>query len=121
MITFIRAGGISMFIVILFGIITLIAAGLFTWKLRESLLGFFRGMVTATLYSILGGISANLATVMWRVSQDPEWGKSPDMKLIVMTGIAESLTPAILGFTIISLAWMIVAFGNRRFYARSAE
>jgi hypothetical protein len=36
-----------------------------------------------------------------------------------MTGIGESLTTAILGFTILSLAWLMGALGQRRLVAAS--
>jgi hypothetical protein len=34
--------------------------------------------------------------------------------LIVMTGIAESLTPAILGGAFLTLTWIVTAVGMRR-------
>ena len=68
----------------------------------------------AAVFSVLAAVSANLATVAWQVPQHAEWSKSPDMPLIVMTGIAESLTPAILGFSLLGIAWFITAFGVRR-------
>ena len=43
-----------------------------------------------------------------------EWAHSPDMPLIVMYGLGEAVTPAVLGFTALSLAWMFVAVGMRR-------
>jgi hypothetical protein len=48
------------------------------------------------------------------VASTPEWANSPQVHLIVMEGIAESLAPAILGLMLLSLAWIIMAAGQRR-------
>lgn len=105
-----------MLIVILFGLITIVTSLLFAREGKKSMLAFFQCMVKAMVYSILGGVTSNIAVVMWRISQNPEYGKSPDINLFILAGIAESLTPAILGFFILSLVYIIVAFGKFRFY-----
>jgi hypothetical protein len=114
MIQFMRAGGFPIWIVLLFGLITLVVAGLFVWRPDERKHGMLRGMTMATQYSIWTALFSCLAAVMFKVPQTPEWAKSPDLPLIVMTGIGESLTPCILGFTILSLAWLLGAVGKRR-------
>ena len=119
MIEFMRLGGFSSWIVLLFGLITLVAAGLYLWRPEQRKLGILRGMTVATAFSVLSGLSANLAAVMFNVSQNPKWAKSPDMPLLVMTGIGESLTTAILGFTVLSVAWLLGAIGNRRLVIQS--
>jgi hypothetical protein len=51
---------------------------------------------------------------MSKVPANPEWAKGPDLPLVVMIGIGESLTPAILGFSVLAIAWLVGAFGQRR-------
>lgn len=114
MVEFIRAGGFGIWIVLLFGIILLGSSARFVWKPNDGHVGFLRGMSTATVFSMGTAVSSNIAMVMWSVPKNDEWGKSPEMPLIVMTGIAESLTPAILGFAFLTLAWFMVAVGHRR-------
>ncbi len=114
MMEFMRAGGWAMWVVLLFGLISLVAAALFAYRPDERKIGFIRAMSASTLFSILSGVSADLAAVMSKVPAHPEWSKSPDLHLIIMTGIGESLAPAVLGFTMLSLVWMIAAVGVRR-------
>src|SRR5687767_4885219 len=111
---FMREGGWSMWVVLLFGLITLVASGLFAFRPDERKIGFIRAMSAATLFSILSGVASCIAAVMHHVPQHPEWSKSPDIHLIVMQGIGESMAPAVLGFTLLSLVWLVAAMGVRR-------
>ncbi|MEQ9502343.1 MAG: hypothetical protein RIT81_36065 [Deltaproteobacteria bacterium] len=114
MLEFMRAGGFGIWIVLLFGIITLFSSARFALKPDDGRVGFLRGMSAATVFSIFTAVSSNLAMVMWRVPNVDELGKSPDVHLIVMMGIAEALTPAILGSAFLTLAWLMIAVGHRR-------
>jgi hypothetical protein len=42
------------------------------------------------------------------------------MPLIVMTGVAESLSSVILGFSFLTLVWLLMAVGHRRLARRTA-
>jgi hypothetical protein len=114
MMSFMQAGGWSMWVVLLFGLITLVASGLFAFRPDERKIAFIRAMSLATSFSVLSGVTSDIAAVMTKVPEHPEWSKSPDLHLIVMTGIGESMAPAVLGFTMLSLVWMIAAVGVRR-------
>lgn len=111
---FMRAGGVGIWVVFLFGVIALLVAGRFAWRAQPDRLRGVVAMSWATVFGILSAVSSNVASVMWKVPQHPEWSKSPEMPLIVMTGLAESLTPAILGFTMLGVVWLLVAVGYRR-------
>jgi hypothetical protein len=119
MMEFMRAGGVPIWIVLIFGLGTLVVAGLFIWRPEPRRLAMLRGLTVATCFAVLSGLASCLAAVMTKVPNNPEWAKSPDLHLIVMTGIGESLTTAILGFTILSLAWLMGALGQRRLVAAS--
>jgi len=43
-----------------------------------------------------------------------EWAHGPDLHLVIMVGLAESMAPAIVGFTLLSLTAMLLAIGARR-------
>lgn len=111
---FFRAGGFIMWIVLFFSVFGLVAAGTFVYRPRRKALRITEDLARATLYSVLTGLCANVAAVGYKVPSHPEWSKSPDIHLIVMGGIAESLAPAILGFTALSLIWFLLSVGHRR-------
>jgi hypothetical protein len=114
MVEFFRAGGMPIWMVTLFGVITLVAAILFARRPDERRMAFIRAMTTATVLNIIGGVASCVGMVFYRVSTVPELAKPGEVHLVVMMGLAESLTPAILGFTLLSLVWLITAIGVRR-------
>jgi hypothetical protein len=114
MIEFFQAGGWSMFLILALGLLTLGAAAMFMRKPEARDVGMIRGFSVATVFAVLCGVATDLATVFTHVPNHPEWAHSPDMPLIVMTGLGESLTPAILGFSMLTLAWLVTAVGVRR-------
>lgn len=114
MMEFFAAGGWPMIVVLLFGALTLVGAAAFFRKPEERHIGMIRGLSVATVFAVLCGVCADLAAVFTKVPNNPEWAQSPDLPLIVMTGLGEALTPAILGFSLLALAWMVTAVGVRR-------
>lgn len=109
-----------MFVVLLFGGLTMATAAVFVWRPAERHVATIRSLSTATVFSVLTGLASNLAAVFSHVPTHPEWSKSPEMPLIVMTGLAESLAPVLLGFAMLTLAWGITAVGLRRLGAAIA-
>jgi hypothetical protein len=103
-----------MWFVLLFASITITAAIGFMRRPEPRRGESVRSFSRATLFSIGSGVCLNLAAVGSRVASTPEWAHSPQVHLIVMEGIAESLAPAILGLMLLSLAWTIMAAGQRR-------
>ena len=120
MLEFFLAGGYSMVLVLLFAALTLVAAIAFMRRPKEKDVGRIRALSAATVFTVLGGFSANLAAVFTKVPGNLEWAHSPDLALIVMTGLGEALTPAILGFTLLSITWLITAAGVGRLGAAEA-
>ena len=114
MIALMRAGGAPIWIVLLFGALTMIAAGYFFFRPDERRLAMLRGLSNATVFAVLTALCANLAAVMFRVPSHLPWSKSPAIGVAVMTGIGEALTPGMLGFTLLALAWLMTALGLRR-------
>ncbi len=114
MIEFFKAGGLPMWFILLFGLLSLLAAGAFAVRPDPRRVETVRSLSYATVFSIAAGIVADLATVGSKVPAHLEWSVSPKIHLIVMQGIAESLTPGVLGFSLLSLTWMLMAIGHRR-------
>jgi hypothetical protein len=109
-----QAGGVPMWFVALFGLVALVSAALFARRPDARRLELIRQMTRATLFSVGAGVAADLATVMTRVPDHPEWSHSPDVHLIVMQGLGESMAPAILGFTLLALTAFFTGVGVRR-------
>jgi hypothetical protein len=118
MLTLIEWGGFPIWFVLLFGFISLGAAGFFVFRPDRRQLGLVIGMSLATFFSILNGIVADLATVGH--SANVGWDKYvaegglPIIPRMVSQGFAESLSPGIIGFTLLSLTWLVAAVGLRR-------
>jgi len=62
-------------------------------------------------------VTTNIRAVFYKVPQNPDWAQSDDLPLIVMTGLGEALSPACTGFLLLSVSWLLVAFGCRRLAA----
>lgn len=116
---FIMAGGWSMIVVILFGGITLVSAILFAARADARKLALVRAMTWATLFASLGGMLSNFRTVMTKAPNIPEWATSAELRtVILMEGLGEAVTTGIMAFSLISLAWLVVAVGTRRLQDR---
>jgi hypothetical protein len=118
MIEFFRAGGFTMWVVLLFGGISLVAAVRFARHPDVGRVSGIRAMSAATIFAIVSGVAANVTAVMKYVSEGPG-AREPDLARLVLAGLGEALAPAILGFTLLSLSWLLVAVGARR--ARHAD
>jgi len=114
MVEFIRAGGFPILVVLGLGLGLLVSAAIFIRRPHVRRLGVIRALSAAVAFATLSAVAVNFMAVMRKVPANPEWAHSPDLPLIVMTGLGEAVTPAILGFTILSIAWMFVAVGMRR-------
>lgn len=114
MLWLLRSGGFPLVFIALFGTISLATAVLFVRKPTEHRREFISYMSRATLFSVGAGVSSSLAAVCIHVVRNPEWARSPDLHLIVIEGVGESMAPAILGFTLLSLTAFLTALGSRR-------
>ena len=75
-------------------------------------LGTVRALTWATLFAILSGVLANLIAVFHHIARDDEAVRAPNAWLF--QGLGESLAPAVLGFTVLSITWLVVAVAVRR-------
>ena len=111
MIEFMQAGGFSMWVILALGLVTAVSGGLYAKARSKQSLVRLALFSVATLFASVAGLASDLATVFMKVPAHPEWSKSPDLHLIVMTGIGESLTPIVLGSALLMIAWTIAAAG----------
>jgi hypothetical protein len=113
MVEFITAGGPGMWSVIAIGILTLVAAGFYVAKGEARRLAVIRALSWATLFATLTSVASDLEHVMYHAPNIPDLPRS-EVPYVVMQGIGESLAPAVLGFAILGLTWLLVALGARR-------
>ncbi len=115
-------GGWPMFIVVGFGLVALVAAALYAIRGKRQPLGFVYGMMGATFFAVLCGFAADLGAVFFALSSD----KMSDVPAeqahrILLEGFGESMSPGIMGFTMLSLTAFLVAVGSHRAARREAS
>jgi hypothetical protein len=113
MLDLLREGGGPMLFVVIFGLLTFGAAAMFAARGDRRRLGFIGAMGAATALSVAGGVCADLAAVGHHgLERCAEHRIEPAACLLV--GMAESMAPGIVGFTLLSLAAMLAAVGLSR-------
>ena len=71
-----------------------------------------RALTAAVVFASIAGVVTNLASVGRNVASNPELMKEP--LAAILWGFNEAMSPAVLGFPLVSIAWILVAFGVRR-------
>jgi hypothetical protein len=106
------AGGYAMWIVTALGLACLVVSVRFAIRAEPRRLAVIRALTWAQVFSVLSGLLANFLAVMWHVARDPEMSRDPLPS--IMVGLGEAVHPGILGFTLLSICWLLVAVGVRR-------
>jgi hypothetical protein len=128
MMTLFRDGGWSMYYVVGFGFVALGAAAYFAARPTARHEGFIEWMSRALLWAILAGICSDVGTVMREASAkmgeahlrmlgEDVVGQVADSETrtrIICEGLAESLSPGIVGFAFLGVVALLAAVGRRR-------
>jgi F0F1-type ATP synthase membrane subunit c/vacuolar-type H+-ATPase subunit K len=114
MIEFLQSGGIAIWFILVFGLVSLGAAVACAVRPAERRSAFFRALSRATGIAATVGTASGFAATLHHVANHPEWSRSPDRILFVMTGFAESLSNFLVGFGLLAIAWLVFAFAERR-------
>jgi hypothetical protein len=112
--TLFMEGGAPMWFLLAFGIGMLILAVRYAiapteWALRATF-----GLGAATLFTSVTGICTDLAAVGHHAPAFLNAHPGISMVQVLLQGFAESMSPGILGFTMLSLGAMIVTLGFYR-------
>ena len=107
-------GGWSMWFLLILGGLCLLAAGGFAFRPDPTQLPRIASLSRAVGWSALVGVASDLAAVGFHIPHKPEWAHSPDVHLLVLEGFAESMSPAIFGGALLSVASLLVAAGHAR-------
>ena len=107
-------GIIIMLVILALGLITVGVSVSFLLKPTEVKLGFIRPMSIATTYASIVGVVTGLAVTLARISWDMRGGRGAATSAQFLGGIGEALVPSIVGFTLLTVAWIAVSLGMRK-------
>ncbi len=112
MIDFLVAGGYTMIVVIVVGGVMLATSVRFAFVADPKRLALVRALTWALVFAVISGVAVNLSTVCRAIADNPDWLKAP--LPILLTGLAESIAPVVLGGAVASISWILVGVGVRR-------
>jgi hypothetical protein len=114
MLTLIQEAGFPIWFVLAFGVLTLYSCARYAATPSPTRLPLAGALGLATLCSTLTAVCADLATVGHQgpafLTQHP----GTPLHELLLQGAAESLSPAIIGFSILTLAALLTALGCYR-------
>jgi hypothetical protein len=114
MLTLFREGGFPMWFLAAFAGLLLVSGARFALRPEPARLRLALALGAATWFTTVTAICADLATVG---HQAPDYlSRHPEQTLasVLLQGMAESLSPAILGCTVLTLAALFIALGCYR-------
>jgi hypothetical protein len=107
------AGGFPMIVILIVGAMALVGAARFAMTPVPGRLPYLGALALGVAATSFAGMAADLLTVSVKVPGNPELVSS-DLPIILLVGFGESLTPAILGASIVAIMAILVAVGLRR-------
>jgi hypothetical protein len=113
-------GGWSMWFLSAVGLVVIVAASSFVLRPDPQRLERIRYLALAEAWGILTGTAVDLGEVGLYVASKPEWAQRPDLALIVLQGFGESMSPALLGGSVLSVVALLCAAGLGRMQAQGA-
>jgi len=116
MYTMIREGGWPMWFVLAFGLTALGTAARYAMAPSERLRALARGFGLTTALASIQAVAADLAAVGHNVPANWEQMKMTNELLprLLLQGFAECMAPAIMGFSMVTLAALLYGLGRAR-------
>lgn len=105
------AGGFPMIFVLVFGLISIGASARFAWHPDSGRLGHLIALSLSVVFASITGFCVDMMVV---TQHAPEMAEAGQLGTIVLVGLGESLSPLILGFSLVSISALIAAVGLRR-------
>lgn len=112
-----QEGGFPMWFIVGFGLAGLAAAALYAKSVSQRYAALARGLALATLMATLAGTTAALGAVFAALAGDrfPEFNiLKPDGPQVLMKGLAEAMSPSIMGFALLALSALFYSVGSYR-------
>lgn len=107
-------GIVIMLVILALGLFTIGVSISFLLKPTEVKLGFIRPLSIATTYASIVGVVSGLALALERISRELPGGSGTASTALLLGGIGEAMVPPIVGFTLLTVAWVAVSLGMRR-------
>ncbi|MBL9007870.1 MAG: hypothetical protein JNJ46_26665 [Myxococcales bacterium] len=110
-------GGFPMWFIVLFGGSALVSAVLYAKTLSPRYAALARGLALSTLMATLAGTAAALGATFAALAGDrfPELNiLKPDGPQVLLKGLAESMSPSIMGFALLALVGLFYGVGSFR-------
>ena len=117
MMNLMRDGGVPMWFILAFGLAALVSAVGYAVRPEGKLRSLSHGMALATLFATLAALAADFGATLNTLAghRTPELSlELPHGPLVLLTGLAESMSPLIMGFALLSLTAMFTAVGSFR-------
>jgi hypothetical protein len=113
MMTLIREGGFPMWVILGLGIGALVTAFRAVLMPSQARLATARQLARATLYSTLVGVAAAFGAVFHHAPRIAD-AEKVELGRVVLQGLGESMSPLIMGFTILALVALFTAVAEKR-------
>jgi hypothetical protein len=111
MMTLMTEGGMAMWLVLVFGLATVLGAAWFAFRPDGRSPAPIWALAIATAATTATGVCSDLAAVGHHaprfLREHPDWS----LPSILLQGFAESMAPGILGCTLVSLGALLIAVG----------
>lgn len=104
-------GGFIMFFLLGFGLAALLFAARFALSPSGRLLRVTMALAAATFFTTCCGFCVDLHAVGLHAPDYLKAHPQETMTTVLLQGVAESTTPGILGFTLLSLVALLIGFG----------
>ena len=105
------AGGLPMLFVLIFGLVSIGAAARFAHSPDPGRLGHLVALGVSVIFAALSGVCVDLIMVCQHA---PAMAAPGELGAVVLAGIGESLSPAVLGSSLVAVTALIAAVGLRR-------
>ena len=107
-------GGYPMWFLLVAALAALGAAASFAARPSPRRLALTRALSSTTLASILTGTAADVAAVGHHAPEYLARHPNETLASVVLQGVGESMSPAIVGFSCLALACLLIALGIHR-------
>lgn len=103
-----------MWFLLVFGALSLVSGARFALRPDARRLRLAAALSLATLFTVLTAIAADLAMVGHHAPEYLAHHPGESLATVLLQGFAESMSPAILGFTMLTLVALFIALGCHR-------